>query len=514
MIEEHQRSQVWDGDSSPASQSDWYPMDISSPRSDVAGGYNPAVQPMDIQSSPMVQEYPHRPPIDPDSMTPSLVITAHDVSAQSPGSKLGKFGSLGFKKTTKWGLGGMFGHADKNHPLPPVDEMPIAASSSSTPSLKRTQSSSTDSRSLSEMSPIQEVSPRQMDPKQAKKAAEQLEREAQKQRRAMAEKAQREQARAVMQKRNQMLSGDSEELEWKYHVTGSMVGKQRPEGRAKSKHGSSPGPIRQNQGQGTNVTSTTVSAAAGRFDGSLQTGSWRRDERQSKARRREFDDDHSMSSSDVPSMGRMSAISFASVDSDPGPSILRNRPSIFGLNRMTSTSSLRTGTTSFDEFPSSARSSNSFSVGESLAHDFHNRANVNGSSLPGTISPPPMQMLSISPSPSWMSHNTNDNDMSSQREQHPNFIPLPSVIPQHPPGMNPGGPHSPYELGGSVRGHSPNPGIGSPHINPIFKVVSCLVFHSQISSHVCLRPAPTNPLWRTTTISYHITTFFTIGGSC
>jgi len=74
-----------------------------------AGGYNPAVQPMDIQSSPMVQEYPHRPPIDPDSMTPSLVITAHDVSAQSPGSKLGKFGSLGFKKTTKWGLGGMFG---------------------------------------------------------------------------------------------------------------------------------------------------------------------------------------------------------------------------------------------------------------------------------------------------------------------------------------------------------------------------------------------------------------------
>jgi meiosis induction protein kinase IME2/SME1 len=444
-------------------------MDISSPRSDLTGGYNSAGQPMDIQSSPMIQEYPHRPPVDPDAMIPAHVVTGHEASIQSPGSKLGKFGSLGFKKTSKWGLGGMFGHTDKNHHLPPVDEMPIAASSSSTPSLKRTQSSSTDSRSLSEMSPIQETHARQMDPKKAKKEAEQLEREAQKQRRAMAEKAHREQARAVMQKRNQMLSGDSDDIEWKYHHAGSMVGKQRTEGRAKSKHGTSPGPIRQNQGQGINgAPSTTVSAAAGRFDGSLQTSSWRRDERQAKARRREFDDDHSMSSSDPPNMGRMSAISFASVDSDPGPSVIRNRPSIFGINRTTSTSSLRTGTTSFDDFPSSARSSNSFSVGESLAHDFHIRANVHGN---GTISPPPMQMLSISPSPSWMSHNTNDNDKSSWRE-HPTYIPLPPAIPQHPSAMNPGGPHSPYELGGSVCSHPPSPGIGSPSaVNPMFKVV-------------------------------------------
>lgn len=419
----------------------------------------------------MAQEYPHRPPVDPESITPSHVITGHDTSAQSPGSKLGKFGSLGFKKSSKWGLGGMFGHADKNHHLPPVDEMPIAASSSSTPSLKRTQSSSTDSRSLSEMSPVQEIPTRQKDPKKAKKEAEQLEREAQKQRRAMAEKAHREQARAVMQKRSQVLSGDSDDIEWKYHHAGSMVGKQRPEGRAKSKHGTSPGPIRQNQGQGGNgVTSTTVSAAAGRFDGSLPTGSWRRDERQSKARRREFDDDHSMSSSDAPSMGRMSAISFATVDSDPGPSVLRNRPSVFGINRMTSTSSLRTGTTSFDDFPSSARSSNSFSVGESLAHDFHNRANVDGT---GTISPPPMHMLSISPSPSWISHSTNDHDKSPLRD-HPNFIPLPPAIPQQPLGMNPGGP---YELGGTVRSHPPSPGVSSQSaVNPIFKVVSDSLF--------------------------------------
>jgi meiosis induction protein kinase IME2/SME1 len=506
MNEEHQRSQVWDGDSSPPEHGDWYNMDVSSPRSDLGGGYSSPGQPMDIQTSPMVQEYPHRPPVEPDSITPH-VITSHDASAQSPGGKLGKFGSLGFKKSNKWGLGGMFGHTDKSHSLPPVDEMPIAGSSSSTPSLKRTQSSSTDSRSLSEMSPVQDAPVRPIDPKKAKKEAEQLEREAQKQRRAMAEKAHRDQARAVMQKRTQVLSGDSDDLEWKYHLAGSMIGKQRPEGRAKSKHGTSPGPIRQNQGQGTNgVASTTVSAAAGRFDGSLQTSSWRRDERQPKARRREFDDDHSMSSSDAPSMGRMSALSFATVDSDPGPSVIRNRPSVFGLNRMTSTSSLRTGTTSFDDFPSSARSSNSFSVGESLAHDFHNRANVDGT---GTISPPPMQMLSISPSPSWMPHNTNDNEKSSRRER-PNFIPLPPAIPQHPTGMNPGGPHSPYELGGLVRNHPPSPGLA---VNPIFKVVSDPSCHLRLfANNVCVLSDPPAPFWRTIIVTDHITTLFAAGG--
>jgi len=55
----------------------------------------------------------------------------------------------------------------------------------------------------------------------------------------------------------------------------------------------------------------------------------------------------------------VSSISFATVDSDPGPSRMRNRPSLFGINRMTSMSSLRT---SFDDFSASARSSHSFSL--------------------------------------------------------------------------------------------------------------------------------------------------------
>lgn len=441
MIEEEQRSQVWGGESSPP---DWYAMDISSPQSETPGGYHSNGQPMDIQTSPMVQEHPNRPPIDPDSMHHTHVITGHDAIAQSPSNKLGKFSSLGFgKKSSKWGLGGMFGHGDKGHTLPPVDEI-NAASSSSTPSLKRTQSSSTDSRSLSEMSPIQDVPVRHMDPKQIKKEAERVQREADIQRRTMKEKEQRDQARAVMEKRNKMnkMLAEPDDLAWKFHLAGNMAN-QRPDTRVKSKRGISPGPIRQNQGQGASgVGSTTVSAAAGRFDG---PSAWRREERLPKARRREFDDDHSMSSSDVHSLGRMSAISFATVDSDPGPSVLRNRPSLFGINRMASRSSLRTGT-SFDDFPSSARSSNSFSVGESLASDFRNRATMDGN---GTISPPPMQYLSLSPGPN---------------EKNRHLLP---GIPQHPPDINSAGP---YELGVLVRNHPPSPAFSA--INPMFEVVS------------------------------------------
>ena len=435
---------------------DWDVMDITSPRSDMPSGY--PGHPMDIQTSPMAQEHPSRPAID-------HVITGHEAAAQSPGNKLGKFGSLGFKKTSKWGLGGMFGNGDKSQTLPPVDEMQIAASSSSTPSLKRTQSSSTDSRSLSEMSPIQDNPVQQTDPKKIKKDAERVQRDAEKQRRALAEKRQREQAQAVMQKR-QILSHNDEDILWKRGAPGSQLSGSRLEvGRAKSKRGKSPGPIRQNQGQGTGgISTTTLNAAAGRFGGSVPASSWK-DERFAKARRRDLDDDHSMSSSDVRS-SRMSAISFASVDSDPGPSVIRNRPSIFGINRMQSATSLRTGTASFDDFPSSARSSNSFSVGESLAHDFSSRANVDGQPLSGTISPPPMQMLSLSPNSSWHPHSPSEKSISLRRENHPTFIPMPPPLPQYPSDINTVRPHSPCDDGSLSNIPS------SPGINPMFKVVS------------------------------------------
>lgn len=422
---------------------------------------------MDFQPSTSA---PHRP--EPE---PMLIQTHNQEIAQAPSNKLGKFGSLGFgKKHTKWGLG-MFGHGEKVHQqsLPPVDEVP---GSSSMPSLKRTQSTGSDADS----------SVMRKDAKAIRKEAQKVEREAEKQRRAQAERAHREQARAVMQKRNQMIMQTTakNELEWKWAHSGSLLS---VNSRAvysdleKSKAAAS-GPIRQNQNGTAKVTSPTLHAASGRYlkppDPSER---WLpRDERLTKVRRRDFDDDHSMSSSDIHSTGRASALSFATVDSDPGPHRLR-RPVVNGINRMTSTSSLRTGTTSFDDFPTSARSSNSISLDHQF-NEFNIRASVDTtSSVSGTSSPPPINLLSLSPSPnSWMHshHSHNSHDSTSPRHSYmgPPIIQYPSSS------------HATYECNGNVFGHPPSPAI-DPQVafNPMFKVVSVLV--SQSTS-----PKPVSPL--------------------
>jgi len=66
-----------------------------------------------------------------------------------------------------------------------------------------------------------------------------------------------------------------------------------------------------------------------------------------KARRRDFDDGHSTSSSDVHSISTMSVTSLSTTDSDSGPS-LRTPPSIFSSLREASSSSLLEP---FDDFP-------------------------------------------------------------------------------------------------------------------------------------------------------------------
>jgi hypothetical protein len=494
-LSQGQRSQPhsssWGGVSSSATQGEWDAMDVSLPQSELPGDYHVELpgQSMDVTSS-MVQEYPARPPVN-DRMHDSAHVVL-DIQGNKPKQPSQTFS----KKSGKWGLGGLFGHADKNHQhsLPPVDE--VATSSNSTPSLKRTQSASTDS---SEMSPVNEP-PKPMDPKKAKKEAERLQREAEKQRRALAEKMQREQARAVMQKRSQMLmkqTGEGDELEWKWQTSASLLGSngnQRLNASTKGKPAAS-GPIR---GQGPTAPtvngerggSMTINAAAGRYGSQTdrdRVSEWRSGERVAKARRREYDDDHSMSSSDMrSSIGGMSSISFATVDSDPGPSRLRTRPSLFGISRMTSTSSLRT---SFDDFPTSPRSSNSFPLEHQLANEFHSRASVDASSplsATGSVSPPPMHSLSLSPSmspsPTWLQPHQHSKDSSlssvgSQRQPPATFISMPH--PQQPSPLNPSSPHSPYDVGGmchsvppSPFGHPPSPMGPNSVINPMFKVVS------------------------------------------
>jgi meiosis induction protein kinase IME2/SME1 len=461
--ERHGSSQSQNGD---------FAMDIELPTY-LANG-----QTTNVQGSPMAQEFPARPVVEPEPMQ-------DHVNGQAvippPGNKLGKLGALSFgKKHGKWGLGMFGGDKSHHHGLPPLEEVPVPANPM--PSLKRMQSSSTDSRSLRDLSPARE-SPLRTDgdvKKINKKEAERVQREAEKQRRKLAEKMHREQARAVMQKRNQMMQKTmGNDIEWEGGNEQRLV---FSETLPKGKQASS-GPIRQNQiNNGNSLGPTTISAAAGRFalqgDSPAGDRDWRgANERVLKARRREFDDDHSMSSSDVHSIGRVSSISFATVDSDPGPSRIRNRPSLFGIGRMTSMSSLRT---SFDDFSPSARSSNSFSLEGQLAHDFHMQASVNTTHLAGSVSPPPMQMLSLSPSlspplspsPPWIQVQHVKEPLSAQS---PTFVNVPLV---HSDGS-----YGQFEVNKQLHAHSPNsyghppspgntPTSAKSAINPIFKVVS------------------------------------------
>lgn len=413
----------------------WDPMDVTSPEYDTA-------QPMDIQTSPVAQEYPNRPPPDPEPLQDPANPRPPDVQANGP-----KLKTLGSLVSLKWGLG-KFGNGDKVHQqLPPVEEN--VASSNSTPSLKR--SSSADSRS------IEIPAPQEFDPKKLKKEAERMAKEAEKQKRALAEKMQREQARAVMQKRSALMQAAASNLEWKYAINPNPVGRLEAEKPTRN----TTGPERRTHAshQERERSATTLNAAGGRY-GEAPFSGWRGDERFSKARKRDWDDDHSMSSSDL---GRMSVISFATVDSDPGPMRLRSRASGFDMHK-SSTSSLRTA---YEELTKSARSSNSLSYEQQLLNDFHLRPSVDaGSSLSDHGSPPPMQNLSIG-SPQWSNQpqpmtSWSDGGGLSDRRQH--------LSPLTPPPLPPfaqGLPRSP-----SLSPYPSSPGLPKSAVNPMFNVVS------------------------------------------
>ncbi|KAI0655100.1 kinase-like protein [Cubamyces menziesii] len=447
------------------SQSQWDAMDIS-PQVEIPPDGFP--QSMDIQTSPMVREHPARPQIE-DPISNSAHGHIQEVPREQPSSKLGKFSFA--RKTSKWGLGGMFGHGDKSsQALAPVQEIPVG-SAGSTPSLKRTQSSSTDSRSLSELSPMQDVPRVILDPKQRKKEAARMQRDAEKQRRLLAEKTQKEQARAVMEK-SKRIRDTSGDFEWRsthalalLHGTGTSETFTQQQQVRQGKQPAAAGPIRQTQSHGV----SSFNAAGGSFASPVDThprGDWRRDERVAKARRRDFDDDHSMSSTDLPS--GVSVISFATVDSDPGPARLRHRPSALGISRMTSMSSL--GTTLSDEFSPHARSSTSLAMEQQFANDFHLRASVDSSSISDGGSPAvaPMHMLSLSSPVPW-AHLENGQSVEDGNERPTLSIP---PQPKHPTGFQPQGPLSPYEHGrGGENGYPSSPGVAPKSaINPMFKV--------------------------------------------
>ena len=408
---------------SPNMQNDWESMQTSPPF-DITNEYS---QPMDTVPSPASQEFPARPSAEPDALHNDV---PYDVSAPAP--KLHKASSFQFRKQRWPVLGGMFGNNDKGH-LPPVDESHSSLQShNNSASLKRTQSSSTDSHSLPEVPSTTAAAPPPMDPKKVKKEAARMAREAEKQRRAQMEKAQREQSRAVMQNRNQLImeSQTKQPPEWKglqappplgnFHDTSRLVGTEH-----KQQQRNGGGPIRDRPAHGLGPY-----------------------ERVAKARKREFDDDHSMSSADVPTSTVISVMSFATNNSDPGH-FLQHRPSPF--------SSMRESTTSsplghHDDVSTCASDS-------SVSHHFP-QPSIDSASLSDLGSPPPIHTLSLSPAGSWRTLHGGGSADESVQQPRTSHLTIPS-------------PSNEFPYGGHLSAHSPSPGLSAPRsaINPIFKVV-------------------------------------------
>jgi hypothetical protein len=360
-----------------------------------------------------------------------------DPPAQQENNANQKSGILGFGK--KWGLGSVFGHNEKptiqiQNPLPPVEEITFA--SRSTPSLQRTPSSSSESRSLPEMSPNAPVMPSHvppvpplppMDPKklekEQKRLAKEAETEAEKEKRAVQQKLQRERAQAVVRKRQliqQQVSVRSEIEFQSVHSAmlaqpGGLERRSKPKTSGTQKDSSSkfnvpPGVVAASSYGGSaygrregNQTRTTPSASAMPLLSPPDNNPYGHDPRFKRPR---DDDDHSLSSqSDVQSVGRLSVISFATVDSDHGSGrSVRKRGSTYGFSTgrgiatTSSMSSLQSYTTSPRTSHSVEPTSSALSTSSIDAQFVSDFANQNFGDP--TVSPVNMQYLTLAGSPS------------------------------------------------------------------------------------------------------------------
>lgn len=395
--------------------------------------------PMDVPQSPIVHSLP------PDDDPPEYSLGAmEDISTPVSHNKLGKL-SLGFgKRHNKWALSSVFGsHNDpsKHHAstLAPVDELNVSGSRS-LHTLKRSQSGSTgENRSVPDLSTSAQAPV--IDPKKLKKEQNRQARIAEKARRAELEKLHRDRARTVVQKHQRIQEHlPGQEIYWlsslgaKPQNGTAIKGKQRAEPTL-------PPPIEKEEDHEDWLS------------------------HRSKARRRDLDDDHSMSSSEIHSISRMSMISFASGDSDPGPTrVVRHRPAhTVYLPRATSISSFRTS--SGRGFSPSARSSNSFD--RQFVRDFDERATLGMEPpLSDTGSPPPLHDLSISPTQShWPSgeRGPSPHPPGASCMQDSHYLSLPPISSLHS--------RQPYEHGDMAHSQDLYP-IPHSTINPMFQVVS------------------------------------------
>ncbi|KAJ1028306.1 hypothetical protein NDA18_002971 [Ustilago nuda] len=375
---------------------------------------------------------------------------------------------------------------------------------------------------------------KQLDPKKAKKEAEKAAREAEKARREAQQKAARDRARAVMQKRNQLLasSNSKDPVEW---LAGTIQAEEPyrngPSEKARGK---------QPAGPGSQLSPSMPSFPSGEFPRSpLQqpihalgpdygmaanaaiTGpmAWRGVgargyTRSNKARRREHDDDHSMSSfEDAIVPRRASMQSYQTGDSDPGPGTGSGQhlPQGHHIQRASSSSSLASAPSLLDQrrfAPSleSHRSSQETRSISSLDHQLiTNMENMTAAEArtrtPGNVSPSPAHLVGARQSLSRQSRaNSRASSASAHRQGSASPLHHASGIPRFHPYSH-GGPVTPstgyhpnYQLpplhqslhqggapdrgDGSVPpGFHPNAGHAQQHahqhhINPIFHVPS------------------------------------------
>ncbi|WWC58778.1 uncharacterized protein I303_101322 [Kwoniella dejecticola CBS 10117] len=296
-------------------------------------------------------------------------------------------------KKKKWGLSSVFGGAaDKSSTidLTPVPEVGYPGTS-----LKRTQSGNRPPDRVP--APL----PATTDPKKAKKEAEKAAKEAEKAKREAAAALQKERARAVMQKRNQMIAQGQNKTEIEFassNINDVGVTQKAPPTYTSpsslslaSANNSSVNNLRTYPAAQASTSMTSVRSHESNHSNrshhsvlshsALQAYNDAQGEGRHKARRRDDDDDHSMSSFGQYSRSVLTVGTIGTIDSDPGPrrarehwpDPLRQRES----RRAPSMSSFK------QQQGGTARST--ASLESQLAHDFKARANV-GSAGPSSAS--------------------------------------------------------------------------------------------------------------------------------
>jgi len=444
----------------------------------------------------------------------------------------GKSGMFGFGKK----LVSVFGHQEKPMNLQHLEEMTLA--SQSTPSLKETPSISSESRSLPEVSAmlshqaipppvaVPPPLPPPMDPKKLKKEQERQAREAEKEKRAIEERRLRERSRAVIDTRNQNLQSRNIGFEFQSVTSVKLANNAqplRPKPKVIKEDSSTfgkvvvpPGVVAANPsgiGEKGNINGLRQQRGLQTVNSGKSLGAY---EHRTK-RRKEDDDEQSMSSSDVQSVGRMSVISFATVDSDPGPNrSLRRRASAYtGYGLSPRPHGTATSISSLQSFTNSPRSSHSVepgirsnnSIDAQFVSDFESRATLvpaTGNPLysPGLhppqqhmhpqsqhglnglidgMSPPSMQFLTLTGSPNhppWTLDSAGSVNGDQGSMDGNSVSTLGSRRMQHTmvygQGVSPGHHSSSYEYFGQSQSRSHPP---TPHsVNPAFQVVSTSIY--------------------------------------